>query len=86
MHAVAEKVCDPCIVASRHFRVPCFFIALKLGHAACVECLPCNIQFHSQSVEDWLYDHPDDPKEAFVQKLNELKVPYHFQKQDSRTL
>ena len=29
---------------------------------------------HLDSAEDWLYDHPDDPKEAFVQKLNELKV------------
>lgn len=33
-------------------------------------------------LQEWLYDHPDDPKEAFVQKLNELKVPlesiYHF--------
>lgn len=27
-----------------------------------------------ESAEEWLYDHPDDPKEAFVQKLNELKV------------
>ncbi|CAJ1348695.1 unnamed protein product, partial [Effrenium voratum] len=27
-----------------------------------------------ESAEDWLYDHPDDPKEAFVQKLQELKV------------
>ncbi|CAE7232123.1 Hspa4 [Symbiodinium natans] len=27
-----------------------------------------------ESAEDWLYDHPDDPKEAFVKKLEELKV------------
>ncbi|CAJ1443887.1 unnamed protein product [Effrenium voratum] len=27
-----------------------------------------------ESAEDWLYDHPDDPKEAFVEKLQELKV------------
>ncbi|CAE7876343.1 HSPA4 [Symbiodinium sp. KB8] len=27
-----------------------------------------------ESAEDWLYDHPDDLKEAFVKKLEELKV------------
>mmetsp|Transcript_72609 Transcript_72609/g.170230 ORF Transcript_72609/g.170230 Transcript_72609/m.170230 type:complete len:757 (+) Transcript_72609:90-2360(+) len=27
-----------------------------------------------ESAEEWLYDHPDDLKEAFVKKLEELKV------------
>lgn len=36
------------------------------------DCLAFSKQL--ESAEEWLYDHPDDPKESFVKKLAELKV------------